>query len=105
MKTTLLILTLMGALVHIAAMPPKAYADETQSARQSTTTLRIDDMSTPACPALVEAAVAKVRGVESVKASLDTKTAIVYYDASQSAPRDFMLAIRKDVGFHSEIQQ
>ncbi|MBZ2169925.1 heavy-metal-associated domain-containing protein [Marinobacter sp. F4216] len=104
MKTTLLILTLMGALVHIAAMPPKAHADETQSTAQSTT-LRIDDMSTPACPALVEAAVANVPGVESVKASLDTKTAIVYYDASQSGPKDFMQAIRKDVGFHSEIQQ
>jgi len=103
MKTYLLTMALIVVFVQFAALPSQAQAEDRMPEIKAIT-LQIDDMSTPACPALVEAAVSGVRGVDTVKATLKTRTAIIQYDASQSSPADFMSAIKQDVGFTSVIR-
>lgn len=103
MKTHLLTVALISALLQVAAMAPKAYAEDRTPVMKAIT-LQIDDMSTPACPALVEAAVSGVQGVDTVEATLKTRTATIRYDARQSSPEDFMAAIKRDVGFTSVIR-
>ncbi|MDX1458811.1 MAG: heavy-metal-associated domain-containing protein [Marinobacter sp.] len=103
MKTVrnLMILATIVSSLFAATIP--AYGSEAVP-QTRVVTLEIRGMSTPQCPALVEAAVRRVVGVHTVVANLATKTATVHYDPSRSQPGDFQKAVRQQVGFRSEVR-
>jgi copper chaperone CopZ len=90
----------LSLLLALPLAPARADGAPTQT---STSVLRIDEMSTPACPVLVKAAVRKLDGIVKVEVSLDTHTATVNYDASKTTLAEIQRAIKQDVGFDAKV--
>jgi copper chaperone CopZ len=87
------------------ALAGAAFQSAAQSAapQRSTSVLRIDEMSTPACPALVKAALRKLDGVVKVQASLEQRTATVEYDATKTDLAAIQRVIKQQAGFDSRV--
>jgi copper chaperone CopZ len=87
-------------LLALSATPAAAQA---VTASVTTSVLRIDQMSTPSCPALVKAAVRKLDGIAKVEVNLEHKTATVEYDASKTNLAEVQRVIKQKVGFDSRL--
>jgi copper chaperone CopZ len=85
------------------ALPATPAAAQAVSAQFATSVLRIDQMSTPSCPALVKAAVRRLDGIAKVEVSLEHKTATVEYDASRTNLAEIQRVIKQKVGFDSKL--
>lgn len=62
-------------------------------------TFAITGMATPSCPVLVKTAVGKIKGVKSVEADLESRSARVEYDESVTSPQEILEVIRDQTGF------
>jgi len=92
------------ALVEMLAAPmPQVLAQPVAPEAASQTVLRIDGMSTPACPGLVKSAVRRLAGIFKVDASLEHRTATVEFDAAKTSLAEIQRAIKQQVGFDSEV--
>jgi copper chaperone CopZ len=97
---------LPGLLVSASLATPSPPARAQKSATtpaMSTRVLRIDDMSTPACPVRGRAAVRGLDGVQSVEAGLERHTATVTFDAGKTSPRAIQQVIKDRVGFEASL--
>ncbi len=105
MKKILTPMALNLALVAVlAAIVPQVRAQAAPSTASSQTVLRIDDMSTPACPVLVKSAVRRLAGIRRVDASLEDRSATVEFDAGKTSVEQIRRVIKRDVGFDSEVR-
>ena len=84
-----------GAVTFLtcASEPVDAATAQTQTA-----TFAIANMTCPTCPITVKAAMGKVSGVQSVKVSLEQKTAVVVFDPLRVKPAA-IAAASTGVGF------
>jgi periplasmic mercuric ion binding protein len=103
MKSILCALASRFFLALPLALPATPAAAQAIPAPFTTSVLRIDQMSTPSCPALVKAAVRKLDGIAKVEVSLEHKTATVEYDASKTHVAEIQRAIKQKVGFDSKL--
>jgi periplasmic mercuric ion binding protein len=93
----------VALLATLATTLSPAQAQTATASASSHTVLRIDGMSTPACPALVKSALRRLPGVRSVEASLAQRSATVEFDAAKTSVEEMRRAIKRDVGFDAEV--
>ena len=62
-------------------------------------TLAITGMVTPNCPVLVKTAVGQMKGIKSVEADLESKSARVEYDEAVTNPQKILEVIKDKTGF------
>lgn len=82
------------------AAPHKVFA----SARQSTATYAITNMTCAMCPITVKTAMEHVDGVKSVQVNLDAKTATVKFDPSRTTLKT-IAAASTNAGYTATIKQ
>jgi copper chaperone CopZ len=105
MRKILTPMALNLALVAVlAATVAQARAQAAPSPASSQTVLRIDGISTPACPGLVKSAVRRLAGILKVDASLEHRSATVEFDAGKTSVEEIRRVIKQDVGFDSEVR-
>lgn len=76
---------LLGA-TSVTLVAPTAFAGNTAAAPAlSTVTFSVPGMTCPLCPATVKAAMSGVKGVQSVKVDLASRTATVVFDTSMTS--------------------
>jgi copper chaperone CopZ len=105
MKQILLALASSFFLALPLAFPALHASAQSAPPQLATSVLRIDEMSTPSCPALVKAAVRKLGGVMKVEASFEHRTATVEYDASKTSLAEIQRTIKHKAGFDSKVAQ
>jgi len=94
-------LTATFALLTISALGMTSlYADE---ATLETATFSVEKMTCATCPIAVRKAMERVDGVQEVKVDLDSKTAIVVYDAAHASINEIGAA-STNVGFPATVQ-
>jgi mercuric ion binding protein len=71
-------------------------------AAERTVTLKIDNLSCPTCPYIIEKSLSKVRGVEKVEVSFKEKTATVTYDDTQT-DMEALTRATGSLGFPSQV--
>jgi mercuric ion binding protein len=62
-------------------------------------TFAITGMATPSCPLLVKTAVGQMKGVKSVEADLESRSARVEYDEAVTNPQKILEVIKDKTGF------
>jgi copper chaperone CopZ len=74
------------------------------AAAATTTTIkfRIRGMSTPNCPALVKAAVGRIKGVTRVDADLATRSATVEFVTGSTTAHAIQAVIKDQTGYEAE---
>jgi copper chaperone CopZ len=94
----------LALVAVLAATVPQVRAQAAPSPASSQTALRIDSMSTPACPALVKSAVRRLAGIRQVDASLEQRTATVEFDPGKTSVEEIRRVIKQNAGFDSEVR-
>ncbi len=108
MKKILLMLSLMaafggGTLHATIANAENSYRIIAVAAEQKTVTLDVLGMICVSCPFIVSMTLKRVNGVSDVKASSNTKTAIVTYDPTLVTP-DALLKATREAGYPSTLR-
>ena len=94
----------LALVVALAAIVPQVHAQTAAPSASSHMVLRIDGMSTPACPALVKSAVRRLTGIQNVDASLEHRSATVEFDPGKTSVEEIRRVIKRDVGLESEVR-
>lgn len=66
-------------------------------------TFAITGMVTPNCPVLVKTAVGQIKGIKSVEADLESKSARVEYDEAVTNPQKMIEVIKDKTGFSATL--
>lgn len=66
--------------------------------------LHVDGMYTDTCPVLLKTAVARIRGVKNVEASLEGNSATIEFDDSITSVETIQHVIKDQAGFITELK-
>jgi mercuric ion binding protein len=102
MKRMTIISGLLALLVSAILLITPQLSTTPAVAADQTITLSVDKMYCATCPLTAQAAIQKVPGVKSVKADYKTKSAVVIFDASKTAP-EAVTAASTDVGYPARV--
>ena len=97
-------------LLSVPNLTPIIYADQDNFTEQSAidennlkiVTLDVPGMNCASCPVTVQKSLQKLDGIITAKASLETKKAVVIYDASKVSPAE-MIEATTNAGYKSTI--
>lgn len=73
------------------------------AAKTRVATFAITGMVTPNCPVLVKTAVGQMKGIKSVEADLESKSARVEYDEAVTNPQKILEVIKDKTGFSAAL--
>lgn len=103
---TRIILTVLGAGLAVAlAVIPVVEAQQQESSKSVTCTLKVTGMTCGGCAAAVKMAAKKVDGVADADVSYEKGRAVVTYDSAKTTPEKIAKAITDGSGFKAEVQK
>lgn len=66
--------------------------------------LSVEGMFSNTCPILLKSAVSKIKGVKTVEASLENKSAKIEFDENITSLKNIQETIKTQVGFSTELK-
>ncbi len=94
----------MRALVLTFAAVMFVFSAASAVAKERAVTLTVSGMTCPSCPYMVKKSLARVKGVVSVKVSLDEGKAWVVFDDAKASPAQ-LTAATENIGFPSKVAE